>query len=144
MANSIHRRYRLTPWMVRALIPPNYIGTYRLFQGGLNVAEPSYVGRSDTCLRRRLEMHARGQRAAYFDYDIHHTAEQAYVVECAAYHAYPTATNLIHPARPISAVMVCPFCSPTIRHVRAHRLVAPAARTPDQPSCPATTPERNV
>lgn len=50
------RLYRLSPWLIRALIPVGYIGTYKLFR--LGETEPIYVGRSDTCLRNRLLRHA--------------------------------------------------------------------------------------
>lgn len=103
------RAYALTSWMVRALIPEARIGSYVLIDSG----EPVYVGRSDTCLRRRLLQHAHRQRAEYFAYNVHHTRIQAYTMECALYHALtPQIRNRIHPDSPDRAVVRCSFCRP--------------------------------
>jgi hypothetical protein len=95
--------------MGRALIPESRIGSYVLIDGD----KPVYVGRSDTCLRRRLLQHANRQRAEYFAYNIHHTRIQAYTMECALYHALiPEIRNLIHPDSPDQTAVRCSFCSP--------------------------------
>ncbi|GAB2646731.1 hypothetical protein GCM10009743_22980 [Kribbella swartbergensis] len=48
------RRYRLSPWLIRVIIPPATLGAYVLWDD----SAPIYVGRSDTDLRRRLISHA--------------------------------------------------------------------------------------
>lgn len=104
---SAERPLRLRPWLIRAVLPPKRIGTYRLHRHGGIV----YVGRSDTDLRRRLIQHADANRADFFTYDIHWTREQAYVMECALFHnTRHQAMNKIHPAIPAGEAVPCPFC----------------------------------
>ena len=118
------RLYRLSPWLIRVLIPEICIGTYSLFKH--KKAELIYVGRSDTCLRKRLLQHAHARRADYFGYDIQWTTEKAFIAECSAYHAAISRTeNLIHPARPKGTVLQCPFCLSTFNQVRQNRLQLP-------------------
>ena len=108
-AHPRERAYRLASWMVRALIPESRIGSYVL----IDRDEPVYVGRSDTCLRRRLLQHAHRRRAEYFAYNVHHTRIQAYTMECALYHALaPQIRNLIHPDSPDQAAARCSYCRP--------------------------------
>lgn len=115
------RLYRLSPWLVRALIPVDYIGTYSLYR--FREKEPIYVGRSDTCLRNRLLRHAHTKRADYFDYDIQWTLEKCFIAECSAYHALlDKIDNLIHPAPPKRLQIKCPFCRSTFGQVRNNRL----------------------
>jgi Zn finger protein HypA/HybF involved in hydrogenase expression len=114
------RLYRLSPWLIRALIPVSYIGTYKLFR--LGETEPIYVGRSDTCLRNRLLRHTQANRADYFDYDIQWTLEKCFIAECSAYHALLGKTdNLIHPAQPHGLNLKCPFCRSTFYQIRQNR-----------------------
>jgi hypothetical protein len=102
-----HRMYRLTPWLVRALVPAQRVGSYLLY----SPAEPSYVGRSDVCLRRRLLRHAYDRRAEYFAFDTHWSQVHAYTMECAVFHALrPQLSNLIHPDAPNHLEIHCPFC----------------------------------
>jgi hypothetical protein len=49
-----HRVCRLEPWFLRALIPPDQVGSYIFYRA----EAPICVGRSDTDLRRRLLQHA--------------------------------------------------------------------------------------
>ena len=101
------RRYRLVPWLVRALVPAARPGSYLLFTAG----EPVYAGRSDTDLRRRLLVHAHDNRADYFDFDQHFGAHAAFLTECATFHAVvDTLENRIHPAAPARSGERCPFC----------------------------------
>lgn len=122
MFNYPQRRlYRLSRWLIRALIPVGYIGTYKLFRVG--EAEPIYIGRSDTCLRNRLLRHAEANRADYFDYDIQWTLENCFIDECSAYHALLGKTdNLIHPAKPHGLNVKCPFCHSILDQIRQNRL----------------------
>lgn len=115
----------LRPWLVRALIPPQHIGTYVLYTAD---GVPSYIGRSDTDLRRRLLRHCTNRRGAYFTYDVHHSPLNAFEVECALFHTLaPEITNRIHPDRPAHQKACCVYCRSTQRTVRSHRL-APQAR----------------
>lgn len=115
------RSYRLLPWLVRALVPPNVIGSYLLLDG----RAPTYAGRSDTDLRRRLVEHSADPRARYFAFAVHATVAQAFAAECAAFHALRGATrNLIHPALPTGQRAGCPFCARARLGVRAAQSVA--------------------
>jgi hypothetical protein len=112
------RSLRLRPWLVRALIPAGYIGTYQLYSGGF----VTYVGRSDTDLRRRLTQHADAKRAEFFIYDIHYTAEQAFTVECSLFHnTYRLTSNKIHPATPAGAALSCIFCR-GVNNTKLHQI----------------------
>ncbi|AXI78530.1 GIY-YIG nuclease family protein [Peterkaempfera bronchialis] len=110
------RPLRLRPWLVRALIPPRLIGTYVLYTAG---GSPTYVGRSDTDVRRRLLRHCTDRHGDYFTYDVHPTAVSAYDVECALFHLLaPEVSNRIHPDRPDFHPTPCAFCLP--RQTRLH------------------------
>ena len=118
------RFYRLSPWLIRVLMPETCIGTYSLFKH--EKAKLIYVGRSDTCLQKRLLQHAYAGRADYFSYDIQWTPEEAFIAECSAYHVAVSRTeNLIHPARPKGVVLECPFCLSTFNLTRRDRLHLP-------------------
>jgi hypothetical protein len=120
------RSFRLAPWVVRALIPEGYIGTYVLYRYGA----PHYIGRSDVCVRRRLLEHCASVRGEYFTYDVHSFADQAFTAECSLFHALrPQLTNVLHPDRPNYSQAVCPFCPATLRAVRRQRLTIPDPRT---------------
>ncbi|MER6279769.1 GIY-YIG nuclease family protein [Streptomyces sp900105245] len=120
------RSFRLAPWVVRALIPEGYMGTYVLYRRGA----PHYIGRSDTCLRRRLLEHAALVRGEYFTYDVHLSADQAFTAECSLFHALrPQLTNVLHPDHPDYSKAICPFCPATLRAVRQQRLTIPGSRT---------------
>ncbi|MFJ6522575.1 GIY-YIG nuclease family protein [Streptomyces filamentosus] len=120
------RSFRLTPWVVRALIPEGYIGTYVLYRHGA----PHYIGRSDTCVRRRLLKHCASARGEYFTYDVHFSADQAFTAECSLFHALrPQLTNILHPDRPNFSQAICLFCPATLRAVRQQRLTIPAPKT---------------
>ena len=122
MFEHLQRRlYHLSPWIVRALIPVDYIGTYTLYR--FREEEPSYIDRSDTCLRNRLLAHARTKRADYFDYDIQWTIEKCFIAECSAYHALiDKSENLIHPALPKGLHLKCSFCLSTFEQARKDRI----------------------
>lgn len=101
------RRYALRPAMVRTLVPPNLPGHYVLF-GADGVW---YVGRSDTCLRRRLLRHAYRRRALYFQFDVHTCVVNAWIAECSYFHAFrDRLDNVIHPGPPVLSDLRCPFC----------------------------------
>lgn len=111
MASPRARMYRFVPWMVRCLIPKGYIGSYQLFRREGERVDLVYVGRSDTDLQHRLLTHPYARKAHYFTYDVHWTKEQAFLVECANYHAATVQLlNKIHPAAPSNSPLKCPFC----------------------------------
>lgn len=110
----------LRPWLVRALIPPQRIGTYVLYT---SARQPAYVGRSDTDIRRRLLRHCADRRGGYFTYDVHPSAVGAYDAECALYHLLsPEVSNRIHPDRPDFHPVPCAFCRSGQRAARQARL----------------------
>lgn len=117
------RLMRLRPWLVRAAVPAGLRGTYVLHRDD---AQPFYVGRSDTDLRRRLLQHCAAGLADYFTYDVHLTAQVAFDVECSLFHALsgPLA-NVIHPDAPDGSGARCAFCPDQLRDVLEGRLTAP-------------------
>lgn len=115
------RLYRLHPWLVRALIPPDRVGSYILYRA----AFPIYVGRSDTDLRRRLLQHAEAGTAEYFSYDVHPSPSHAHRAECSLFHAADgPLTNCIHPDAPDYLDIQCSFCSASLHEVPDNRLTA--------------------
>ena len=128
---SAARRYRLAGWLIRALIPVGVIGTYVLWTRD----RPFYIGRSDTDLRRRLTQHAAIYRDAYFSYDLHWDAREAFAVECSLFHAMAgSLANLVHPAQPHHKPATCPFCRDEWTHDRSHRLTTLSYRHLTQPT----------
>ncbi|MEU5858959.1 GIY-YIG nuclease family protein [Nocardiopsis dassonvillei] len=113
------RLLRLRPWVVRAMIPQRHIGTYVLFHHG----HEHYIGRSDTCLRRRLLQHCTTGHAEYFTYDVHTTPEQAFSMECSLYHTHRhQLINIRHPDQPDHQNTPCPFCPDVLARVLGNRV----------------------
>lgn len=105
------RRYRLSPWIVRALIPPAVIGVYVLW----SPTAPVYVGRSDTSLRRRLLEHSRSWPDIFFTYDVAFSPDDAYRMECCLFHALGDhTTNIDHPQRVSVDQTGCDICPDTL------------------------------
>lgn len=116
----ISRRYLLTPWLIRAMIPEGTIGTYTLWSADA----PIYIGRSDTCLRRRLLEHA-AVRAddVRFTFDVSRSIQDAFAMECSLFHALGDVTsNIDHPPRARRTDPACPFCQSTFTAVISNRL----------------------
>jgi hypothetical protein len=114
-----NRRYRLRPWLIRALIPEGVIGTYVLW----SPTAPVYVGRSDTSLRRRLLEHSRSWPDIYFTYGVAISMEAAYSMECSLFHALGEHTsNIYHPQRVAIDHARCGFCIDSINQIREARL----------------------
>lgn len=125
---SLVLAYRLTPDVIRQVVPGGSPGTYRLQRDG----EVVYLGRSDTDLRRRLLEHAVARRAHHFTWHLHGSPVAAWTDECSQWHDLPRlAQNLVHPARPDGSADRCPFCPDTLRLVTADRL---ARRQPQETS----------
>lgn len=115
------RRYRLTSWLVRCLLPDDAIGTYVLW----DQEQPVYAGRSDTSLRRRLIEHARVLAGTHFTFNVIHSPAAAFDLECSLYHALPrTIRNQIHPDRPEHVAAECSFCRTVLDRIRSARLPA--------------------
>lgn len=101
--------FRLIPSVVRALVPGQLIGAYVLTVG----PRPVYVGRSDRCLRTRLIGHSLIETATHFFVIPCSCEEEAYRWESALFHWLKNkgaSLNQIHPARPASLIVRCPFC----------------------------------
>lgn len=106
------RLYKLSPWIIRILIPSGTIGTYILYEiNNESICLPVYIGRSDIDLRNRLMQHALNYRAHFFEFMIQSSPENAYIVECSLYHALGNnIRNIIHPDKPNGIEILCPFC----------------------------------
>lgn len=124
---------RFTRSVVNMQIPAGTIGAYLLLRHEQEQATPLYVGRSDTCLRRRLTRHPLRGRATHFVAAPTANCHQAYAIESAWYHRYLVTntpiTNQIHPASPTGTGRRCPFC-PETEIERALRRALPSPRTP--------------
>lgn len=108
---------RFTRSVVNMQIPTGTIGAYLLMEHEQEGARPLYVGRSDTCLRRRLSRHPLRGRATHFVVAPARNSHQAYAIESYWYHQYRSAgrtiRNQIHPASPAGTGRHCPFCPET-------------------------------
>ncbi len=95
-------------------LPTGTAGAYVLLRYYPNDAIPIYVGRSDTCLRRRLIRHPLRGLASHFLVAPTRNLEQAFAVESHWYHQYRSegfpVMNRIHPASPAGTGRRCPFC----------------------------------
>ncbi len=111
MVSYLPRLYKLTPWLIRMIIPSQLIGTYTLYLNDSLGCRPVYTGRSDTDLRRRLISHPLMGYATHFEYNTYDCPEKAFIVECAQYHlSKGIYLNKIHPAIPNGSLISCPFC----------------------------------
>ena len=124
---------RFTRSIVNMQIPAGTIGAYVLLRYEQQQATPLYVGRSDTCLRRRLTRHPLCGRATHFVAAPTRNRHQAFAIESAWYHRYlatgASISNQIHPASPVGTGRRCPFC-PETELERALRRALPSPRTP--------------
>ncbi|MEU6812978.1 hypothetical protein ABZ920_29160 [Streptomyces sp. NPDC046831] len=113
-------------------IPAKTIGAYVLLRHDQQQAVPLYIGRSDTCLRRRLAYHPLRGHATHFVAAPTRNHHQAFAIESAWYHRYRAAgtpiANQIHPASPAGTGRRCPFC-PETEIERALRRAFPSPRT---------------
>ncbi len=70
-----------------------------------------YVGRSDTCLRRRLMTHSRRGRHDAFITRTTDSIREAYQIECREWHMISRGlSNEIHPRTPRHLPYSCPYC----------------------------------
>lgn len=117
---------RLIPEAVRGSVARSTPGAYVLGYGvgpGGQVFRPTYVGRSDVCVRTRLVSHAHAGRCDYFIVQYAADRHRAFLLECQFWHAYlqeaTTLTNQVHPASPSGTALVCPYCE-FARGLQAH------------------------
>lgn len=118
---------RFTPDVVGAHLPPGVTGSYLLYHG----VTPLYVGRSDTCLRRRLMEHPLRRIASHVAWEPTTSVDRAFLIEAFWFHELevgPYHLNLIHPARPSTSHRVCPYCHNEYGEAKAleHALARPA------------------
>jgi hypothetical protein len=102
--------FRFTPAAIRLYIPSQVIGSYLLLDHG----HPVYIGRSDICLRRRLESHPLLGAATHVAWEAASTPERAFLSESFWFHELRRdgpVLNLVHPARPAGSDRACPYCS---------------------------------
>ena len=72
-----------------------------------------YVGRSDTCLQRRLLEHAADRKHDAFVVREAPTVKEAYEIECREWHMMgcERLANSIHPRVPRHLNYSCPYCN---------------------------------
>ena len=109
------RAWLLAPWAVRMTVPEAVPGVYLLGDASpaSSAFNATYVGRSDTDLRRRLLAHAQTGKAAYFRCCACGTQKEAFHRECLYWHALRGSQlrNKAHPDAPDGSEMQCPYCS---------------------------------
>lgn len=109
--NLKKRLFKLSPHVVRMLIPKEIIGSYILYKLEDNKIIPEYIGRSDFDLRNRLIRHALNNKAQYFEYMVLDSREKAFNLECSLFHALSgEISNKIHPDNPNNIRISCPIC----------------------------------
>lgn len=110
MGDRVRLAFRSTSAAVRLHIPGNVIGSYLLFDR----RRPAYVGRSDTCLRRRLEGHPLLGPATHVAWEAASSPDRAFLIEAFWFHELRSdarVRNLAHPARPAGSARRCPYRS---------------------------------
>lgn len=113
---KINRPILLTSEVVRALVQKGSPGVYLMGTRNQksNMFEVRYVGRSDTCLQRRLSNHNHVYECDYFTHVLCSNPTEAFFKECYLWHALedaPQLLNRIHPDSPKGTGAECPFCS---------------------------------
>ncbi|MFE5591174.1 hypothetical protein [Streptomyces sp. NPDC056549] len=112
--DALTRAVRFTRSVVRTQIEPGTVGAYLLLGHVRGTIRPLYVGRSDTCLHRRLYHHPLQGIATHFIVTPTRNPDQAYATEAHWYHRHLSVghplLNRIHPASPARAARRCPFC----------------------------------
>lgn len=111
-----HKAILFTPEVVRGVVVKGSPGVYLLGNHSPrnNSFEIQYIGRSDTCLQKRLKGHNHAISCEYFIHLPCETAMQAYFLECYLWHSLddsPVMLNRIHPDSPQGSGIECPFCS---------------------------------
>lgn len=111
---SLVTAYAFAPGVVRRLLLDGCPGAYALGHLDGLAFVPGYVGRSDASVRQRLATHERLGEFDYVTVRYAADAEAAFAIECELWHGCRDAglplVNLIHPASPRAAALVCPYC----------------------------------
>ena len=97
IANAVERKHIGNYWLGKYL--PNEI-----FQA-------TYVGRSDTCLQRRLMKYVNDEQYDAFVLRVAISVREAYEIECREWHMISRGlNNEIHPRSPRHLPYSCPYC----------------------------------
>ena len=97
IANAVERKHIGNYWLGKYL--PNEI-----FQA-------TYVGRSDTCLQRRLIKYVKDEQYDAFVLRVAISVREAYEIECREWHMISRGlNNEIHPRSPRHLPYSCPYC----------------------------------
>lgn len=110
VGNQARLAFRFTPATIRLHIPRRVPGSYLLLDCGRAV----YIGRSDSCLRRRLEAHPLLAAATHVAWEAATSPERSFLNEAFWFHELrsdPRVLNRAHPARPAGSTQGCPYCS---------------------------------
>lgn len=110
VGNQARVAFPFTPATIRLHIPRNVIGSYLLLDYGC----PVYIGRSDSCLRRRLGAHPLLGAVTHVAWEAASSPERAFLIEAFWFHELRSddrVLNLAHPARPAGSARNCPYCS---------------------------------
>lgn len=121
--------FRFDAAIVRQHLPAGVVGSYLLLDGRV----PVYVGRSDSCLRRRLKNHPLLGRASHVTWEPTSSLGRAFMLEAFWFHELhgePSLLNIAHPARPAGSTWRCPYCPSTATERHALRR---ALRPPPSP-----------
>ena len=108
---------RFVPTLIQAKLGRTGIcGAYVLGKLVESTFVPTYVGRSDSCLRTRLSKHELlgDPRATHVVWRETGSPRAAYNYECTLYHTHAedhSLINEIHPAAPKESGLICPVCS---------------------------------
>lgn len=70
----------------------------------------SYVGRSDSDVKDRLQYWAANSDHPLFKFSYASSANEAYEKECRNYHDFTPPENDIHPDKPKNSRVRCPIC----------------------------------
>ena len=101
----------LTRQRVRQEVSADEPGFYRLGTMADGQFCPSYFGRSDTDLQRRLQEHAQRGWFTHFITRPADSIREAFEQECLDWHLHgEQMLNHVHPARPDGAEYGCPYC----------------------------------
>ncbi|WP_152418331.1 hypothetical protein [Halorubrum aidingense] len=109
--NDQMEAHQLTRERVRHVVSEDQSGFYRLGYVLNGRFHTTYVGRSDTCLQRRLLVHVRESWQEAFVARPAENKAEAYRMECLFYHLeQPDLGNKIHPGKPDGVSAECPYC----------------------------------
>jgi hypothetical protein len=101
---------------VRTLAAPGRPGVYLLgtYEKRNRMFSINYVGRSDTCVRKRLLRHQKIRTNEYVKLMFCRDSREAYFMEAYVWHMLQYehwSLNKIHPAAPSTSNLVCPYCA---------------------------------